>query len=522
MQSNDDNSAADDEGDIERDPAMGSQMSNQSTGVADKPDGEEAVEKLELEVKIEKKSACQRHITVVIPRADIDRYYSNAFGELMPKAAVPGFRSGRAPRKLVELRFHKEIAEQIKGSILTDSLQQVATDHNLAAISEPDFNAESVVVPEQGPMTFEFDIEVRPEFDLPEWKGLHIERPVKEFSQSDIDRQLNKVLAEHGRLVPYEGAAAVGDYLTLNLTFKNGEDVISSVNEETIRIRPVLSFRDGKVEGFGSLMQGVQAGETRLGEAQLSEDAPNEALRGKRITAVFEVLEVKKLEMPELTRAFLAQLGDFESEEELRGAVRASLQRRLAYEQQRRVRQQILAALTAAADWDLPPELLKRQSQREMERSILELKRSGFGEDEIRAHEMYLRQNSRAATARALKEHFILERIAEEENIEADSDDYDAEMALIAQQSGESQRRVRAKLEKQGMMDSLRNQVIERKAIDLILSQARFTDVPFEMEGTDAEALDQSAGGQEEVGETIPEAQHADEPAPLPRPAQHE
>ena len=76
----------------------------------------------------------------------------------------------------------------------------------------------------------------------------------------------------------------------------------------------------------------------------------------------------------------------------------------------------------------MPPGLLQRQSQRELQRAAMELQRSGFSEDEIRAHENVLRQNSRAATAHALKEHFILERIAEDQEIDADEDDYEAEI----------------------------------------------------------------------------------------------
>ena len=111
----------------------------------------------------------------------------------------------------------------------------------------------------------------------------------------------------------------------------------------------------------------------------------------------------------------------------------------------------------------------------------MELQRSGFSEEEIRAHENDLRQNSMASTAQALKEHFILERIAEEEEIDADEDDYESEIRLIAAQSSESPRRVRARLEKAGSMDVLRNQIIERKVIDVILAHATFKEVPYEL-----------------------------------------
>lgn len=479
-----------------------SQLSGQEEDAAEKP------EKLTLTVKVDTRSACERHITVTIPREDIERYFGKAFGELMPKAAVPGFRAGRAPRKLVELRFRKDVTDQVKGSLLMDSLAQISDEYEMSPISEPEFDPQAIVVPDEGPMTFEFDIEVRPEFDLPEWKGLHIERPVREFTDEDVENKLKSLLTSRGKLVPIDGPAEAGDYLSLNLSFKNGDELISSVKEEVIRIRPVLSFRDGKVEAFDKLMAGVTAGETRVGEAVLTDDAPNEALRGKTISAVFEVLEVKKLELPELSRTFLEQLGDFDNEEELREAIRESLTRRLKYEQQQRARKQILAALTQAANWDLPPAMLRRQSHRELERSVLELRRSGFGEAEIRAHENELRQNSRVNTARLLKEHFILERIAEQEAIEDLPADYTEEIGLIAEQSGESPRRVRAQLEKRGLMDTLRNQIVERKAIDLILSHATFKDVPFELEGNEAEAIDQAAGGGDD--EDIPEAKYAD------------
>jgi trigger factor len=415
----------------------------------------------------------------------------------MPKAAVPGFRAGRAPRKLVEAKFRKDVADQVKGSLVVDSLSQLSEDQKLTPISEPDFDAEAIVLPDDGPMTFEFDIEVRPEFDLPKWKGLSIERPVRAIGKADIDRELKMVLERSGKLVPVEGAASKNDYLVCNVTFKDGDDVVTKLDEQTLRIRPTLSFRDGNVKGFEKLMKGVKAGETRAGEAQLSDDAPNEALRGKKIVAEFAVLEVKRLELPEVSPELLEELGGFESEDALRKAIENNLERRLAYEQQRRARQQVLGSLTVAADWDLPPAMLDRQSRRELERSVLELRRSGFGDEEIRSRINELTQNSRVSTARSLKEHFVLERIAEEEKVEAMPEDYDAEIELIAAQSGESVRRVRAQLEKRGLMDTLRNQVIERKVIDLILAEAKFQDVPFEFEASEAEALDEAAGGEE-------------------------
>ncbi len=488
-------------------PENDSLPSPEDVAVEDTDQEEELEEKasLGLDVKIDERSACERHVTVSIPREDIERYFDNEFSELMTSAQVPGFRTGRAPRKLIETRFRKDVADRVKSSLLMDSIGQVSDDESLSPISEPDFDFEAIELPDEGAMTFEFDLEVRPEFDVPEWKGLKIERPVRDFTEEDVEREFEQVLSRFGKLVPKDGPAANGDYITTNLTFVHNGQSLSSAEEEVIRIRSSLSFRDGTIEDFDKLMDGAKPGDKVSADATLTDDAPNQALRGEAVTAEFEVLEVKQLDLPELTPEFLSMIGDFESEADLRDGVRDNLTRQLEYQQHRRAREQVTAALTVAADWELPPGLLDRQSEREMNRAVMELQRSGFGEDEIRSYENQLRQNSREETSKALKEHFILERIAEDQEIDAEEHDYDAEVALIAAQSNETPRRVRARLEKSGTMDALRNQIIERKVVDLILGEATFEETPYEPEKSDSTAINRAAGGGE-VESAIPEA----------------
>ena len=472
-------------------------------------EAEEETPKLNLEVQIASPSACERHVTVTVSREDIDRYFNNAFSEMMPEAAVPGFRPGRAPRKVVENRFKKEVSDQVKGSLLMDSLSQISEEQTFAAISEPDLNLDAVEVPDEGPMTFEFNIEVRPEFDLPEWKGLKIKRPTRTFTDEDVQEQLEQMIARYGQLVPHNGPAASGDYLTVNITTTADGQEVERDHERVLRIRPVLSLIDSRVENFDMLMEGVTAGDRRQAEVKLTQGAPNEELRGKAVQLQFEVLEVKKLKLPELDEQFLKELGEFETEDALRDAIRKNLERQLEYHQQQNSREQITSLLIKSAEWELPPGLLKRQSMRELERAVMELRRSGFSEAEIRARENQLRQNSSVNTAQALKEHFILERIAEEEKLDVEDGDYDKEIFLMAAQSGESPRRVRAQLEKRGLMDVLRNQIIERKVLELVQSHAKFQDEKYVPEKKEVEAISFAAGGG--LGGAIPEAHDHDE-----------
>src|SRR6516162_4079988 len=120
----------------EHDEEMTGHEGDQAVGVEEGQEGQEEQPKLDLQVKIDDRSACERHITVTVSRADIDRYLDKKFSELVPEAHVPGFRPGHAPRKLVEHRFRKEVANKVKGTLLMDSLAQIHDDYDLSAISE--------------------------------------------------------------------------------------------------------------------------------------------------------------------------------------------------------------------------------------------------------------------------------------------------------------------------------------------------------------------------------------------------
>jgi trigger factor len=487
----------------------------ESSAVAEPAAGDEALPPLSLDVAIDEVSTCQRRVKVTIPREDIDRYYEKAVADLVPTALLPGFRPGRAPRRLVGSRFKTELTEQLRTKLLADAMTQVTEQKKLAPISEPDLDVAAVLLPDSGPMTFEFAIEVRPEFELPTWKGLSIKRPAREIGAADVDEALGNLLRERGRFVPADGPPRVGDLLVATLRFFADDRQISSAEEMEIVVRPTLSFADAELPGFDALVRKAAAGSKVSATVRVSDEAAVEDLRGKDVTLELAVLEVKKHELPQLSPALLEELGGFASEDALRAAVHKQLENQLEWHQRRQVRQQVAAALTASAGWDLPPALLKRQAQRELERAILELRRSGFDDDAIRRHVNELRQTVLASTARALKEHFILERIAEEESIADAPADYDEEIRAIAAQSGESPRRVRASLERRGLMDVLRNQIIERKTIDLVTSHASFKDVPFEFQKADAEAVDHAVCGVIVGEEEIPTATQA-EATPLP------
>lgn len=456
---------------------------------------EEAAQQLSLDVNVDQRSSCERHITVTISREDIDRFMDKEFDELMPEAQVPGFRPGHAPRKLVELRFRKEVAERVKSALLMESISQVNEMEDLAPISDPVFDFNAIEIPETGAMVFEYDVEVRPQFAVPSWRGLKLDKPVREFTDADTEAALLDLRTRYGKLDEKDGGAESGDYIETKLTFKFHDEVVNQSDHEVIRLRPELSFNDAMLADFDKQMEGVKAGETRVLKIKLSDSAPNVPLRGKELEAVFEVEKVSSLDMPEANEEFAQRLG-YNDLGSMYDFLRGRMERQLTYEQEQAARESITSELLKDADWDLPPSLLERQTQRELYRTMLELQRAGFGMEQIQSYLNVLQQNSREATAKQLKEHFILERIAEDEKIEATDEDFDAEIVEIAVQTKDSPRRVRAKLEKENRMDILRNQIIERKVLEMIMENADFAETPYEPYPSETSSLDMPAGGE--------------------------
>ena len=472
----------------------------------------EEQEKLDLNLDINETSSCGRHVTVTIPRSDIEKYYQKQFDTIVPKAEVPGFRVGKAPRNLVEKKFRKQVADQVKGALLMDCLTQISESEVFSAISEPDLDYEQVTVPDDGDLKFEFNIEVRPDFDLPKWKGLKLERPEYDFTEKDVDDELEKLSAQFSTLEPVEDKVAAGDYVEANITTRlDGKD-ISSASDVSVRVLPTLSLADATIEGFDKLVVGAAAEEKKTSKVTINEFSENVELAGKELEIEFEILDVKR-RGGEGVEGLAEKTGM--DMDELRKRIKEGLESRLEYRQRELVREQISKTLTESASWELPKDLLRRQSHRELERATIEMRRSGFSDQEIRERENRIRGNILERTETMLREHFILERIAEEENVEETEADFTLEIAKIAAQQNDSPRRVRARLERTGQMDSLRNMIIEGKVIDMITEQASFDASEYEPEKeSTVEAIDFFAAGKLAH---IPEAKYeGGEAAPIP------
>ena len=443
---------------------------------------EPKAEKIVQTVEIKDIGPCKKHIKVAIARTAIDKKFDEKFKELVGESWIPGFRPGKAPRQIVVRKYKKDVDNEVKSQVLFASLEQLAEEHDIAPLAPPNLNPMSLVIPETGDFVYEFEVEVRPSFDLPDYKGFKLTRPTKVYSDRDVELEKMRVLERFGQKVPKEGKVDVGDYVTVDMTSKVDGNVVGTAKELVLRVDDSVSFRDGVAPKFGEQVKGAKAGDKRTVDVQLTEGVANEQLKGKSVKAELEIKDVKSLRLPELTEDFLKETFSVAGLEQFNEKIRALLNRRLEYRQRQSARDQVLAKITSIGEWNLPRDLLARQAHKALARRTMEMQEAGMGEEEINARRRMLERDVIASTAASLKEHFVLQKIAEVEKIDIDEDDINDEIYDIAEQTGESPRKVRAQFEREDLLETLAAKIIERKALDMILDSAQYEDVPMDKE----------------------------------------
>jgi trigger factor len=467
-------------------------------------DGQEGPVKLDQQVEIKDVGPCRKHIKVTVDRQKIDERFNEKFTELTlsDQPNVRGFRPGKAPRKIIEKQYYPSVAEEVKTQVLMASLEQLAEEQAIAPLSPPDLDPNALEIPKEGPFVYEFDIEVRPEFDLPDYKGLKLRRPVHTFTDAEVAREKKRLLEPYGQLVPKEGnppVVALDDLVTADVEIKLGDRVLNSLKEVRFKVEKQLALSDGIAEDFGARMSGAKPGDVRTVDITLSQEVGAEQLRGRKVQATFTVKDVKVVRQPELTEDILENFG-VTTEGAFDELVRSLLERRLEYSQRQAARQQVLETISAAANWELPQDMLRRQARKTLARRVMEMKNAGMSDQQIAGRRRVLEQDVLRSTAAALKEHFVLQKVAEVEKLEIEDQDIDDEIDRIADQSGESPRKVRARLDKEDLIEALATDLLERKALDLILSTATYEDYPLD-------AAEQAAEVATVEGQAVPESE---------------
>ena len=427
------------------------------------------------EVIIEDVGPCKKHLKITVPQAEVQDKLAERYKRLRSTAVVAGFRKGHVPQKLLERRFGEEVLEEVKQTILSDTAEKAVKDNGLKTLGKPSFD--NVDFAADKDFVFEVTLEIEPDFELVEYKGLKLVRKAVTVSDEEVDGGLNNVRLQHAsaELMGEDAAVEPDDRIVCDWELTSEEETVAGEKNDSLVIR---GTRFGEVDlekDISEVFHGAKFGETRSVNVKFLDAYPIEKWRGKEGVLKITTKEIRRPVLPELNDEFAKQL-DFESLDKLRDFVRQQIRRNKKRDVSMDLEQQLFDQLLQRMPFDVPEGVLKAQARNIMVRQQFRLLERGVPQEEIDKHLEELRGASEEAADRNLKIYFILDRIGEKEKIFATESEVENRIAMLANVYRTSAQRLRQQLQQEGSLAQLREGMREDKVTKSVMECAEISD----------------------------------------------
>ena len=432
---------------------------------------------LPLTVAVESLENWQRKLKIEIAQEGVTQLYEERLQKMSDNATVPGFRAGHAPRALLVNHYGKDINKEVKRKLLEDSMKQALEEQELEVVGLSEFDGDAVDFSPDQPMAYEITVEILPEFELTEYKGLPFKRPSTDVTDDDVDKLIKHYRREEATLLPADEQhqATTGDVIAVDVELKVDGKVVYQIEEHPITIleERILDF---PFDVDPSLLRGVKIGETRAVGITTPENF-DEDLKGEKGDLSVTVREIKRPELPELDDAFAQGLGA-DSVDDLKAKVRAKIQDDKDDVAKRQQSEQLGNILLERTPFELPVGMLKRATSESVLRQQVELIRMGLDKENAVAMTTRddVQEKSRENVEKRFKIHLILRRIAEKEGIEADDDEVHAEIHRLAAEAGRPVGVMNREIEESGRLDEIQSGIRRRKVLDFLVQHADITE----------------------------------------------
>jgi trigger factor len=462
----------------------------QQEELSEEQTGETAEEKPEIPniVTIEDAGPCKKKVIVEIPHEKIINTTDSQFKELRKDAIVPGFRKGRAPRRLLEKRFGKEANDAIKAKLLADASQSAITDNEIKALSEPDINFDEITLPEEGSLKFDFEVEVRPEFELPALEGIPVSKTKLEVTDEQIEGEIEQLQRYAGVWTPRkDDAAEIDDQILAEATLKiEGIEEAEKLDNTEIYVRKNGFVGQVPVEKLDELLVGSKPGDSKQINIEVPKTFYKEEYRGKKVDIQIDIKDIKWLKPAELDEAFIQRF-NVESEDELREQIHDRLQKRLESQIKSEMSEQIYQYLDTNTNFDLPLDVVARQADSVLRRQYMNLMMRGLTREQINEHIEKLQAGSEEQAKNQVKTFFIMDKISEKFDISVTEPEINGFIAQLAMERNQRPEKMKEQMEHDGTLAQLELEIRQEKCIAKLLETAKITEKEPETEKSKAE-----------------------------------
>lgn len=414
-------------------------------------------------------------LKITAPAAVVNDGFKKAVAKIANNVNIPGFRKGKAPRNIIEMHYGKEAVKQEAFEIVANKAYSDALDQEkLIPVSDP--KVEESTFEEGKDMELTIKVTLKPEPELGEYKGLHVEKEAVEVTDEAVEDAVNELRKRNAKMVAAEDDAVIekGDFAIIDFAGTVDGEPFSGGEGKGY---PLEVGSNSFIPGFEDQLVGLKKGDSTDVEVTFPEEYFVKELAGKEAVFKVNIQDVKRRELPELTDEYVAANSDFKTVDELRANYKERMQKsaeenaKVAYERA------LIDMAVANAKFTVPEIMIEDRISQMVDEMKMSL------ESRKMTMEMYMqytgmdmakiRENQRPVAEENVKTDLVLDAIAKAENIQVDMADVDAEIAAIASQHGASVDEVKKIIRNNGTMGLLLANILRRKAAHVVIDSAK-------------------------------------------------
>jgi trigger factor len=409
---------------------------------------------------------CKRSLEIEISLEQVEQATERVTNSIKQRARIPGFRPGKAPTNIIKSRFESEIRSEVLDLLLPQAFRERVEKDELKVVGAPDVS-DLHYEPGQ-PIRFKADFEIAPVFELGDYRGLPVKYAEPVVTDEEVDRRLETMRERKAEYVnldprPIEN----GDYVLVALKSLSG---LAEPIEHEVQLHV---GGDETLPEFNENLIGANPGEMKEFDVAYPEDYGQERLAGRTVRFELTPKVVRQKDLPALDDEFARDLGDYQSLDELKEAVRKSIFSEKQYAAQQVAKEEIVDKLVEGSDFAIPEAYVDRQIEHQVRIQLRDLAGQGVDPNNIKLDWAKVKESQRDKAVRSVKASLLIEKISEKEGISATKDEVDREVQRIARQEREAVPVTRARLEKDGALGRIASHIQTEKTLQFLFEQSQ-------------------------------------------------
>jgi trigger factor len=430
-----------------------------------------------MKVEVENLPNCMASLKIELRPERVTQEWDEVVKGFRKFARIPGFREGKAPQSVVEAKFRKQIQDELTRKLIGQTTREAIREKGLDVLSISEIE-DVEFTPERG-MRFTAMVITTPEFDMPQYKGIHVKVPPAEVNETELETAVQSLRERNATFTDAVGKPLEqGDFAVIDYdTTLDGQPLSEAVAKAPKMLGAGKDFwikveEDSFLKGFSEALLGSNIDETREFNLPVPENYPVSELQGKTLHFRVTLKAVKQMQLPEVDDAFANQVVEGFDLARLKETVKSRLEAEKVRQIEAAKRNQIVDRLLSTVECELPPSYVKGEARRIMSEIVQQNQMRGVSEAVLRENQKDIVNAASRSAKDRVKANFILTRIAGAEGIEVNNDELKERVQELAIQYRMTPEKMRTELEEKGALPQVREEILIGKVLDFLTSNA--------------------------------------------------